>query len=571
MDKKKLNLKTSNIFILSFFVFFLFVFSFGQATAVNASSLYFSPSSGEYELSKVFSVNVFVSSLDQQINAVSGTISFPKDKIEVISFSKAGSIISFWVQEPSFSNSVGTLSFEGVVFNPGFIGSSGKIITINFKTKGTGNASLDFISALVLANDGKGTNILKNQRPASFNILPKTEEIFLPEDKTPLAPKVSSLTHPDSAKWYSNNNPKFSWEVPPGVDGVSFYFSKSPTSNPGSLSDGILNSKSYENIEDGIWYFHIKFRNSHGWGLIGRFKVQIDKTPPLPFYIETKEKEIIRPGSSITFEATDEMSGIDYYELRIGQNEPIITKEKEYKLGSDLFGENLIVVKAVDMAGNYTFSAREINIFSIDPPVIIEYSENIAYGDLLFIKGTSVADSKIEIFILDNEEKIKIGQAESDKNGEWSFTRTESLRAGIYQVFAETIDSSGVRSRPSEMIIIRVNHLVFVKIGNLSITYFSVFIIFLFLITILILLISFAWINKVRKRKRLIKMTTEAEKTLYKTFKNLKEDIEKEIAKLDGHPDLSKREAEIFDNLKKYLKFSEKIIIKKIKDIQKNK
>ena len=95
----------------------------------------FSPSSGEYAVGGVFSVSVYVSSADQAMNAASGAISFPPDKLEVISLSKTGSIFTLWVQEPLFSNSSGAVNFEGIALNPGFTGIGGKLITVNFKAK----------------------------------------------------------------------------------------------------------------------------------------------------------------------------------------------------------------------------------------------------------------------------------------------------------------------------------------------------------------------------------------------------------------------------------------------------
>lgn len=151
---------------------FVLVFIAG-ANAAKAATLYFSPTSGSYDVGQAFSINVFVSSHDQAMNAASGIVSFPADKLEVASLSKGGSIISLWVLEPTFSNSAGTINFEGIVLNPGFTGSAGKIITINFKTKSAGDASLIFSSGTILANDGQGTNILTGMGSGSYTISSK--------------------------------------------------------------------------------------------------------------------------------------------------------------------------------------------------------------------------------------------------------------------------------------------------------------------------------------------------------------------------------------------------------------
>jgi len=65
------------------------IFSILPAT-VQAATLYFSPSSGSHAVGDTFSVNVYVSSADQAMNAASGIITFPQDKLEVTSLSKTG-------------------------------------------------------------------------------------------------------------------------------------------------------------------------------------------------------------------------------------------------------------------------------------------------------------------------------------------------------------------------------------------------------------------------------------------------------------------------------------------------
>ncbi len=216
------NKKKKIIFYLILFSAFCFLLSVSSA---NAASLYFSPSSGSYAVGDSFSVSVYVSSTDQAINAASGAILFPQDKLEISSLSKSGSIFSLWVQEPSFSNSAGTVNFEGIVLNPGFTGANGKIITLNFKVKTAGAGLLNFSSGSVLTNDGKGTNILTSLGNAQFNLggaAPTVPEATTPSavSGAPSAPQIFSPTHPDPNKWYTVKDAKFTWEVPPGTTTV---------------------------------------------------------------------------------------------------------------------------------------------------------------------------------------------------------------------------------------------------------------------------------------------------------------------------------------------------------------
>ena len=41
------------------------------------------------------------------------------------SLSESSSVINFWATQPSFSNTDGTVHFEGVILSPGFTGGRG--------------------------------------------------------------------------------------------------------------------------------------------------------------------------------------------------------------------------------------------------------------------------------------------------------------------------------------------------------------------------------------------------------------------------------------------------------------
>ena len=133
----------------------------------NAATLFLSPSSGNYNSGGQMSVSVRINTESEAINAVDGTIGFNPDILEVSSVTK-GTAVSLWVQEPSYSNKAGNVNFGGVILNPGYYGSNGNILTINFRAKGSGKAEISFKAGSVLANDGYGTNVLKTLGTASF-------------------------------------------------------------------------------------------------------------------------------------------------------------------------------------------------------------------------------------------------------------------------------------------------------------------------------------------------------------------------------------------------------------------
>ena len=73
------------------------------------------PSMGNFNIGDTVNVSLLVNTVNQSINAVAGTITFPQDKLEMASTSKANSIISLWIQEPSLNNASDAITFSGIV------------------------------------------------------------------------------------------------------------------------------------------------------------------------------------------------------------------------------------------------------------------------------------------------------------------------------------------------------------------------------------------------------------------------------------------------------------------------
>ena len=103
----------------------LFLLLLLSPLATQAATLYFSPSSGNYDVGKTITVSVYVSSPDEAVNAVSASLSVPSDLYSIVSASSVGSVINFWVSQPTVSGN--TVSFEGVVLNPGYQGTAGRL------------------------------------------------------------------------------------------------------------------------------------------------------------------------------------------------------------------------------------------------------------------------------------------------------------------------------------------------------------------------------------------------------------------------------------------------------------
>ncbi len=145
---------------------------FGVAASANAqATLFVSPISGVYKTGELFSVLVNVNTGGQAINAASGQLNFDNQRLEISEIGFSRSVFSIWTDEPNYSNAGGVARFSGGLPTPGFTGASGSILRITFKAKAAGSAPVVFVSGAVLANDGKGTNILDSLKGGLFTII----------------------------------------------------------------------------------------------------------------------------------------------------------------------------------------------------------------------------------------------------------------------------------------------------------------------------------------------------------------------------------------------------------------
>lgn len=366
-----------------------------------------SPAGGAYSVNDKINVTIVVNTEGQAINAVDGIIGFDPSVLQVTGISKSNSIVNLWVQEPSYSNSVGNITFGGVALNPGYSGSGGRVLTISLKAKKIGQGALNFTTASILANDGSGTNVLDAMNGALFNIdsnqLPQTNSAPAPLLNTNSngAPKITSSTHPDQSKWYPNNNPELSWILPEGIDNVSYLLNEKPSSNPGSTPDGLKNSINFTSVDGGIWYFHIKFRGSGKWGPIAHYKIQINTTPPIiEITRDIDQNDPANPQVAIVFKSANNLSGVEFYQMRIGEGDWFgidrLLEGQPYKLPmAQISGFRDISLRATDFAGNSTIIKFDVDLIE---KIFVKVPEK--QGEPLELQGKAKPNKKLAIFIL---------------------------------------------------------------------------------------------------------------------------------------------------------------------------
>lgn len=94
------------------------------------------------------------------VNAIGGILHFPPELLRVESISRISSTVDLWMEEPEYSNTLGTIKFSG-----GFLGkktegpNEGTVLDIRFTALEKGKALLKISNGQLLASDGKGSNI----------------------------------------------------------------------------------------------------------------------------------------------------------------------------------------------------------------------------------------------------------------------------------------------------------------------------------------------------------------------------------------------------------------------------
>lgn len=540
------------------------------ATPVQAAAtLYLAPSSGSFAIGQNFTVGIKVNSGGDVINAAEGAITYDTALLSVVSVSKGASIFPFWTTEPGVDSS--TIRFGGGLPPPAYNGSAGHLISITFRAKAAGEARVAFTAGAVLANDGKGTNILGSMGSASYTlsptVTPPPKKPSQPAEPEYIKPKITSPTHPDQDRWYNIRTAKFVWAPPGDVNGISIGFDDRAVTDPGPVADGLFGEKEYTVEADGVYYLHLKYKDSRRWGTIAHYRIMVDTTPPLPFEIEVKQLDI-SDWPELHFETIDEESGLAKYEVFIDtlEREPFAVSAEEniFRVSDVSTGEHTAMVKAIDKAGNERVSTIQFNVMAMAAPIIKNYSKELKSSENFFVNGTAEAGGKVNIYITQNGSQVAVGEAIVDASGNWFYVHDQELDNGRYVFWAEAENEKGIRSLPSEKLTFLVSPPIFAIIGSVVINYFTVMVSLIFMIILIILAILYL-IGLIRRKLK--KETVEIEEVLHRNALEMKKSIDQEFIAFTKSPSKAGFN-KAKDNLKKKVDDNEKKTLKEIQDVE---
>ncbi len=145
--------------------FFLTIFlTFSLTTSIHAASLTVSIPQDPKKGSDIV-VDVMLDPEAESINSADVTLSFPSNLLTFSGYSASDSIIPIWIQSPR-QDQAGKIHFSGII--PGGVdrlydpehpeNKNIRLVRLLFSVGASGIGTVDYDSAILLKNDGRGTN-----------------------------------------------------------------------------------------------------------------------------------------------------------------------------------------------------------------------------------------------------------------------------------------------------------------------------------------------------------------------------------------------------------------------------
>src|SRR3989339_434142 len=328
------------------------------------SVLKFDPEYAAIDINNNKKIAINLLSGGEAINAVKAVINYDPKMVKVdkiitdSSFCKTGTSNMFI--EKNIDNENGQVSIVCGLPNPGFSQEEGILAELIIEPLQTGQISLRFgPESQVLANDGLGTNVLRDTIDSSYFAADLGGET----DEENIQLFLFSYTHPNSETWYRNKNIDLFWQD----DWASEYYYLLDNS-PFSIPDGKNKTdKSFINFtpkDDGVYYFHIGGVRDGIMRSVYHYKVKIDSSPPEYLHLKVNSR-IINNGEIVRteFESRDAVSGIEpnLFYIKLDDSIYLPTKSPLY-IPFNKAGNHMIYVKVYDRADNYIEDSIEIKV-----------------------------------------------------------------------------------------------------------------------------------------------------------------------------------------------------------------
>ena len=188
------------IFIFLFFLFFII-----SAKISLAATLEVKTDKTNLDIDSIVKVSIILNTEGELLNAFSGTLDFPSDKIDLQEIKTGSSLVNLWIEEPKKIDN-NTITFSGIT--PGGFYGSGTIFVASFKTIASGEVNFNIENAKNLINDGNGSEVITsiiNKKIEIKDIPGKNDLIIIdltdntpPESFSPIITKLPEITGNDN-------------------------------------------------------------------------------------------------------------------------------------------------------------------------------------------------------------------------------------------------------------------------------------------------------------------------------------------------------------------------------------
>lgn len=554
----------------------LFSYEFAQA-----ATLLVSPNTGVYSVNNVFTARVVINTMGQAINAAEGTLQFDPNQIQVVSIDRTGSIFNLWVTEPAFSNTAGTITFSGGAPS-GYTGAGGVIFNVTLRARAMSESQLRFTTGAILANDGRGTNILTSMNGGTFTIQavstnPAPEQIeYVAPANTPSAPKIVSTSHPDQDAWYKEKEAKFTWILPPGTTAVRTLLDQAPSTIPTRVYEPPIGSLTVPDLPDGISYLHVQFKNAEGWGRVTHYRLQVDTDAPEFLDLSlANDTEVSDTRQKIKVEVSDATSPVNLFLVTINNQEPFEFKDTNQtriiELPSLPPGFHTVIVEAKDASGNSVMRSLTFNIEAFAAPVFTEAPTEISDQVIPVFRGETVPGAKVVVSLqLLGSEAVR-SEVLSDEQGVFTFIPAQRLATGVYEISAKAIKADGAQSADSVPLRIAVQPPGLVRIGSWLVSLMSIIVPLVAITGLLGLLVWWLYLSAGRLRRRVGKESAEALAMIEVEFSKIEDFIKsgkEAVVNSRRLKKLSTTESEFFNGLLSKLSQAKANIKKEAVDVK---
>ena len=152
--------------------------------------------------------------------------------------------------------------------------------------------------------------------------IPGAGHTFVFDNTPPVISSLSSSSHPNQSLWIGANDVSLAWsatDVDTGnteIAGYSYSFDESAETIPDNVSEGLGTTEGYNDLEDGLRYFHLKALDGAGnWSSVSHYTIRIDSTAPQEGTPVFAVNGIDDSNIEITFGRFVDLAGPDEYKI----------------------------------------------------------------------------------------------------------------------------------------------------------------------------------------------------------------------------------------------------------------